>query len=318
LETSVGQHDNLIAVGAEYARDIHALCADISSIIFPSAIVPASEATVAAVSSRLRQVVSDIEAQLTSSDLKASSKTWEMLARSGFLREPDLVGFMLARVSEDRLEVRLGESAMSMTRELLDHADGNVADAAQSLLAAKSLHRYGGGRTFLELPAEILHKLCWRVAAACEVTAGARQPDVVAAARLMIAQYSESVRIPAAAGKIAYLIDDAERRALLDPKKAGLNLHIACLSASLGLDYDHSVQLIDADSSAPYAMMLRALDIPKEQAVDAIITLRSDKITPRDAGIFDSGYDLTDKVAAKKEIDKWAGTRASLLAFGRV
>lgn len=318
METSVGQHDHLIEVGAEYARDIHSLCVDVSAIIFPSAIIPASEATISAVSSRLRQLVSDVESQLLSADLPASQQMWEMLARSGFLREPDLVNFVLSRVSEDYLEAQLGETAMSMTRSLLDHADGDVAEAAQSLLAAKSLHRYGAGRTFLELPAELLHKLCWRVVAASEVISGARQASVVEAAQLTIAQYSEANRTHAAAGKIVYRMDESERHILLEPDKAGLHLHVASISNSLGLDYDHVLQLIDAGSSAPYAVALKALEVPKAQAIDAIITLRRDKITPRDAGIFDAGYDLVDPQAAKREIDIWAATRTSFVAFGRL
>jgi hypothetical protein len=317
LETTVGQHDNLIEVGAEYARDIHLLCADVSAIIFPSAIVPVSEATITAVSSRLRQLVSDVEAHLMSADRQAPPKTWEMLARSGFLREPDLVDFALSRVAEDRLEAQLGDDAMLMARRLLDHADGEVAEASQTLLAAKSLFRFGAGRTFLELPAEMLHKLCWRVVAACEVIGGVRQPQIVAAARSMIEQYSEANRAQAAAGKIVHFMDEAERRTLLDPQAAGLHLHVAGLSAALGIDYDHVLQLIDAGSSAPYAVALKALEVPKAQAIEAIITLRSDKVTPRDAGIFDSGYDLADKDIAKAAIDNWAAARVSFLAFGR-
>jgi hypothetical protein len=318
LETSVGQHDNLIQVGAEYARDIHSLCADVSAIVFPSAIVPASEATITSVSSRLRQLVSDVEAQLASTSLEARPQTWEMLARSGFLREPDLVDFALSRVAQDRLEAQLDDAPHSMTLALLDHADGNVAEAVQSLLAAKSLHRFGGGRTFLELPAEILHKLCWRVVAASEVIGGGRQAGIVAAAQALIAQYSEANRTPAAAGKIVHLMTEAERQMLLDPRVAGLHLHVASLSASLELDFDHVLQIIDAGSSAPYAVALKALGIPKADAIEAIVSLRCDKITPRDAGIFDAGYDLIDKYAAKAAIDSWAATRASFLAFGRL
>jgi hypothetical protein len=317
LETSVGQHDNLIEVGAEYAGDIHALCADVSAIIFPSALVPASEATITEVSSRLRQLVSDVEAQLLSADRQAPPKTWKMLARSGFLREPDLVDFTLSRVAEDRLEAQLGDDAMSKARGLLDHPDADVAEAAQSLLAAKSLHRFGAGRTFLALPAEMLHKLCWRVVAASEVIGGVRQPQIVAAARSVIDQYSEANRAQAAAGKIVHLMGVEERRTLLDPKAAGLDTHVAGLSAALGIDYDHVLQLIDAGSSAPYAVALKALDVPKTQAIEAIITLRSDKVTPRDAGIFDAGYDGLDKDIAKAAIDNWAAARASFLAFGR-
>jgi hypothetical protein len=317
LDPEVDQNNRLIQVGAEHARDIHALCSDVSAIIFPSAITQATEATITAVSSKLRQLVSDIEAQLITADTQPRPGTWEMLARSGFLRETDLIDFMLARVAEDRLDALLGDTASSMTRELLDHADGNIANAAQMLLAARSLHRNGAGRTYLELPAEILHKLCWRIVAAVEVLRGARQPDTIASARHLIEQYSEASRAQAAAGKIVHFMDETARRNLLDPKEAGLHLYVASLSACLELDHDHILQIIDAGSSTPYAVTLKALDIPKDQAIDAIIALRSDKVTTRDAGIIDDGYDLIDVDAAKSQVHEWAATRANYLVFGQ-
>ncbi|MBL0925037.1 MAG: hypothetical protein IBJ12_11305 [Sphingomonadaceae bacterium] len=104
---------------------------------------------------------------------------------------------------------------------------------------------------------------------------------------------------------------------MLDPKEAGVHLHVATVAGSLGLDYDHMVQLIDAGSSAPYALALKALNIPKSRAIEAIVALRADKVTPRDAGILDSGYDAIDSGSARSEIDKWAANRSSFLAFGR-
>lgn len=317
MERGVDNHDNLIQVGATYARDIHALCSDVSAIVFQSAIVPVTEAMKAAVSSKLRQLVSDIEAQLTSQICKNEPKTWEMLAQSGFLREADLIDFMLARVAEDRLSAVLGRKIPQLSYDLFDHPDGNVADAAQLLLAADSLHRQGAGHSYLDLPPELLHKLCWRVVAALEVIMGERQSTAITAARHIIARYSEGNRAQAAAAKIVHFLPEAARSRMVDPREAGLHLHVANLAGTLGLDHDHMVQLIDAGSSAPYALALKALDVPKSQAIEAIVALRSDKVTPRDAAILDSGYDAIASNSAKCEIDKWAAHRTHFLAFGR-
>ncbi|MBL0925038.1 MAG: hypothetical protein IBJ12_11310 [Sphingomonadaceae bacterium] len=186
MERGVDNHDNLIQVGATYARDIHALCSDVSAIVFQSAIVPVTEAMTTAVSSKLRHLVSDIEMQLCSPKCSDGPKSWDMLAQSGFLREADLIDFMLARVAEDRLCAVLGGKTPPLSHELIDHPDGNVADAAQLLLAAASLHRQGVGHSYLDLPPELLHKLCWRVVAALEVIGGERQPAAIAAARHII------------------------------------------------------------------------------------------------------------------------------------
>ena len=92
----------------------------------------------------------------------------------GFCVSPTLSIFALARVAEDRLEARLATTKPPLLNKLLDHADGNVAEAAQMLLAADSLHRHVRGNAYLALPAELLHKICWRVVAALEVLNGRR------------------------------------------------------------------------------------------------------------------------------------------------
>jgi len=317
LDYGVDQNDQLLNVAADHARDLHALCADVATVIFPSAIVPPSEATINAVSAKLLQIVSDIEAAIVQSENAKQPLTWPILARSGFLREPDLIDFILARVSEDRMEAALVGDASTMPTLLLDHADGNIAEAAQSLLAAESLHRHAVGNSHLTLSPELLHKLCWRVAAALEVVHGARRPEIVSTARDIIARYSEASRAQAAARKIVHLSSEAEQATLLDPTIAGLHLHVASLSAKLDLDQDHVVRLIDSGSSAPYAIMLAGAGLPKALAIDAIYLFRSKSLTTREAGIFDAGYDTLDRQDALAEVSRWAAARTNYLAFGQ-
>ena len=317
LEHGVDQYDALLKVAADHARDIHALCTDVAAVIFPSAIVPPTEATINAVSAKLLQIVSDIEAALSRRDAGRLPLTWPTLARSGFLREPDLIDFILARVAEDRLEAKIDGAYGRLPTLLLDHADGNIADAAQALLAAESLHRHSLGNAHLTLTPELLHKLCWRVAAALEVVHGKRQPEVVAAVRAVIAGYSEASRAQAAAGKIVHFSSEPDRLAFFKPAIAGVNLHIAAMSAALDLDQDHVLRLIDAGSCAPYAIMLAAADIPKFEAIEAIYLFRKEALTPREAGIIDTGYESLNRSDALIEIGNWASARTNFLAFGQ-
>ena len=317
LEHGVDQFDKLLKVAADHARDLHALCADVSAVIFPSAIVPPTEATINAVSAKLLQIISDIEAAILPGGAGQTPKTWQTLAKSGFLREPDLVDFVLARVAEDRLEAMIASTDCNLPTLLLDHADGNIAEAAQTLLAAESLHRHTLGNSHLTLTPELLHKLCWRVVAALEVVLGARQPEVVAEVRAIFTGYSEANRAQAAARKILHFSNDADRRAYLNPHIAGIHLHVAALSAALDLDQDHVLRLIDAGSCAPYAIMLAANSAPKSEAVEAIYLFRKETLTPREAGILDSGYDSLDRADAVAEIGKWAYARTNFLAFGQ-
>lgn len=317
LDYGVDQNDQLLKVAADHARDIHALCADVAAVIFPSAMVPPSEATIAAVSAKLRQLISDIETAILPGEAVQPPLTWVTLARSGFLREPDLIDFILARVSEERLEAALGDQNIVLPTTLLDHSNGEIAEAAQTLLAAESLHRHAASNSHQSMPPELLHKLSWRIAAAHEVIHGARQPELIAAVRVLISQYSESNRAQAAARKIVHFSDEAERLLMLNPAIAGVHLHVATLSTLLELDQDHVVRLIDAGSSAPYAIILAAAGVAKSEAIDAIYLFRGAVLTPREAGIFDVGYPAMEQHEALAEIAKWASARTNYLAFGQ-
>jgi hypothetical protein len=317
LDQGIDQYDQLLKVAADHARDIHALCADVAAVIFPSAIVPPTEASINAASAKLRQIVSDIEAVMCPRESGEPPLTWQILARAGFLRDPDLIDFILARVAEDRLEAMVESEEARLPTLLLDHTESTVADAAQTLLAAQSLHQYTLGNAYLTLTPELLHKLCWRVAAALEVVHGARRPEVVAAARDIIAGYSEANRAQAAARKILHFSTDAERSAYLDPAVSGVQLHVAAMSAALDLDQDHVLRLIEAGSCAPYAIMFAATGTPKRDAIDAIYLFRKQALTLREAGIIDAGYDTLDSSNARSEVQKWAVARSNFLAFGQ-
>ena len=319
LDQNTGQNEDLLSVGALYANDTHALCNDVAAVIFPTSVTPPTDAVISSVTSKLVRIVTDIERRLLGQahDIVGRPKTWPLLAQSGFLREPDLVDFILARVAEDRLEGFLSDQTPPLFAQLLDHADGNVAEAAQILLAAESLHRKSRGSTFLALPAELLHKLCWRVVAALEICHGARSPVIIAAAREVIAGYDEGQTTTVAARKIVHFVDASERHLFLNPQLAGLQLYTSSLSAALNIGHDHVLQLMNAGSSAPYAIMLSALSIPKEEAIASIFLLRGDSLTPREAGIFDRDYQNLDRTAAQAALASWSMNRAKFLAFGR-
>lgn len=319
LDQNTGQNEDLLSVGALYARDAHALCNDVAAVIFPTAITPPTDALISAVTSKLVQIVTDIERRLQgqSDNRTQQPATWPLLAQSGFLREADLVDFVLARVAEDRLEARLDRAMAVMPVQLLDHADGNVAEAAQILMAADSLHRRSRGNTYLALPAELLHKLCWRVVAALEVFHGSRSAEIMAAAREVIAGYDEGQTTAAAARKIVHFVGTTHQDTLSKPELAGLHLYVASLSAALNIEHDHVLRLIDAGSSAPYAVMLSALAVPKEQAIALIFLLRGEALTRREAGIFDHGYNALDQQIAVDALLTWSMARAQFLAFGK-
>lgn len=309
---------DLMAVGATYARDTQSLCSDLAAAIFPSAVSPLTESTTSAVTGKLVTLIWDIESRLrgaTDTVRSGLPTTWEMLARSGFLRERRLIDFFLARVAEDRLEASISSASQELPARLLDHADPNIAEAAQVLLAANSLHRSARGITYQALYPELLHQLCWRLVAAIEVTDGARDPSTIHNARNLLAAYDEAATAQSAAGKIVHFLANQRATELADQEIAGLQLYVGYLAHRLELDHDHILHLMDSYSAAPFALLLRAVDTNAENALGRIYRFRSHSLTPRDVALFERGYDRIEPDLAKAEVRSWAMARAQYLIF---
>lgn len=314
MNLPLGHNDDLLSVATAHARDADALCLDVAAVIFPSATHTPSEATISAVSVKLLQIVRDIEVKLAGE--AREPKTWPLLVRSGFLRETALVDFAMARVAEDRLDARIGVGQPAYVNELLDHPNANVANAAQILLAADSLHLRDQGRTYLNLPPELLHKSCWRVVAALEVSQGERSDEVIKAAEALIAQYDEAHTAPAAARKIVHFLGDQVRADHLNPQKCGGHLFVAQLGNDLNLEHDHILRVIDFESAFGFMVMLAAMGIPKADALRILIDLRSQMLSPREAAIFEKSYAGIGGEDALEVVASWSASRLSLLTFG--
>ena len=311
-------NEDLLTVGAAHASDVQALCIDVAAMIFPSAITPPTEEAISAVTRKLVALVADIEAQLLGHDPQALNehpRTWALLAQSGFLRQPDLIDFMLARVAEDRIEDKIASPTRQLPAQLLNHPDPNVAEAAQTLLAADSLYRRTRGFSYHALRPELLHQLCWRLVAAIEIDNGKRDIAVIANARALLSEYDEGRTAQAAALKLTHFLGVERQNDLLDPNIAGLHLFVAHIANALEIDPDHVLHLIDIGSSAPLVIMLRAVGIDAERAMAIIYLFKGFALTPRDIGLFDRGFAGLELGIVKAEIRRWAYARGQFLMF---
>jgi hypothetical protein len=315
LDGLLGPQDDLLSIARVHARDVDALCQDVASIIFPSAVHTPSEATISAVSVKLLQIVRDIEARLQEASPKSMSGP--LLARSGFLRETEIVDFALARVAEDNLMARLGGGFSQLAVALLDHADRNVIEAAQALLAADSLQLRSQGRSYLTLPPEILHKMCWRIVAALELLSGSRSDKIINNARALIASYDEAQTAAASARKIVHFLSDEGRVSLSNPHYAGIHLFVTHLSAELNIGHDHILRLIDFESAFPMMVMLAAADLPKHAALQTMVDLRSQMLSAREAALFEAEYTHFAPETARQQLSDWSSARSLFLSFGK-
>jgi hypothetical protein len=315
LDGLLSPQDDLLSIACAHARDVDALCQDVASIIFPSAVHTPSEVTISTVSVKLLQIVRDIEARLQGASQE--SITGPLLARSGFLRETDIVDFALARVAEDNLMARLGGGFSQLAVELLDHEDTNVTEAAQALLAADSLQLRSQGRSYLTLPPELLHKMCWRIVAALEVLSGSRSDKTIHNARALITSYDEARTAPASARKIVHFLSDEDRASLSNPHHAGIHLFVAQLSAELNIGHDHILRLIDFESAFPMMVMLAAASLPKNVALQTMIDLRAQILSPREAALFEAKYTHFIPEMAQQQLSDWSSARLLFLSFGK-
>ena len=158
------------------------------------------------------------------------------LARAGLLRDVDLVDELLARVRMDVMAEALPTAAVtpdtpSLLVRLTEAPDTVVAKAAAALLAAQNRRHAANQAGMAEpatLPADIQHRLVWRIAAALRRRDDAAADRAIAQAAVRsLAAYDEGDRPEALAMRLAAAIDarPAELAPLLLEALGDRNLH---------------------------------------------------------------------------------------------
>jgi hypothetical protein len=322
LEDHYHLHDDLLANAAYHARDAQAQCVDIAGVIFPVGFLAPSDALLSLVSTKLFNIISGIQRMVLNTneaDPDGVLATWKLLAKSGFLREPQLLDFILARCAEDRLNTCLSDNGkISKTEQLparlLNNANPNIAEAAQIILATRGMRQHSNALLHHELAPELLHQTVWRVVAALQILNGRRDPDVIASAKSHILSHDEGQIGRVAAHKIIHFLGQGDDARLRDAKSAGLDLYVAALAKDCGLDHDHVLRLMDAHSAAPYAVLLRVRDTAYNDALDALHLFKGNAVKPADIAIFEQCYDSIDRASARSEIENWAVSRSAFMA----
>jgi hypothetical protein len=326
LETIVAHKDDLLDVAAYYACDAQALCADVSAMVFPAGHMAPSEEMLTAVATKMRAMILGIENRFrdqAQTDPVLEPECWKLLMHSGFLREPGLMDFVLARFAEDRLNARIasqGETPLmeQLPAQLLSNGDPEIADAAQAILLSETTSRRAPQLVFQQLPPELLHQLVWRIVAALQILSGTKNDAHMHSAKSMLAAHDEVQISQVAARKIVHFIGTHLGDDALNPQKAGLAIFIATVSARTGLDQDHILRLIDGHSSAPFAILLRACSVHRDAAMAAICLFKGFLLTPYEINLFDSNYTKLDVLAAQAALNEWSQARLKYLAFSDV
>jgi hypothetical protein len=323
LEDLPSTNESLLAVAARYARDAQAQCVDVSEFAFPSGLRMPSEEMISSVATKLRAIIQGIEKALLEVPLDTGNSdpnSWALLTKSGFLKEPALIDFVLARYAEERLAVRiLAKSERSVTEQLpammLSHGEATLADTAQAILASESLSRHSTKSLYRELSPELLHLLVWRVVAALQIISGVKNPHHISEAKKLLAEHDESQSARVAARKLVHFLPEEYLSDATDPEKAGLPVFVASMAAQTGLEYDHILRLIDGHSSTPLAAILKICSLSHDQAMAVICLFKGFDLTPYEVNIFEENYDSLEIEQLEAEARSWADERIKFLTF---
>ena len=239
-----------------------------------------------------------------------ASDTFERLGRAGLLRDVDLLDELLARVRLDVIAEALPTAPVKPDRpsllvRLTEVPDAVVAKAAAALLAAQNRRQAANGNGTSEpamLPADVQHRLVWRIAAALRRSDDAPADRAIAQAAVRsLAAYDEGDRPEVLAMRLAAAIDarPAELSPLLIEALGDRNLQLfaAVLAHALATDHDQLRAMVVEPEGERLWLALRAVSL--DRATIAQIALALSEADPqRDIEAFADQLDAIAVVSA--------------------
>lgn len=255
---------------------------------------------------------------------------WSILERAGALRDAALVATLARRAEEARLIARL-RAAFTRALELdpdltadpigalAGDADADVAAAATRLAAASQSRRDPQGAPVpgaAELPAEVQHRLVWRVAAALRdyivasqtVEPGLIDPPIAAAVMAVLAGYDEGQTLAALAQALARALHAADRLgdapivAALAAGEPGFAA--AALGVRGGIGFDAAWDMMVDPDPARLLLLCRAAGMTPEHAADLMLRLATGEDDEALADRIDA-YDTMPPHRASAALSLW-------------
>ncbi len=240
----------------------------------------------------------------------SGAEVFARLARAGLLRDLDLIDELLARVRMDVLAEALPTApvaveAPSLLVRLTEAPDTVVAKAAAALLAAQTRRQAANENGTAEpaaLPADVQHRLVWRVAAALRERDDAAVDRAIAQAAVRsLAAYDEGDRPEGVAMRLAGAIDarPAELAPLLIEALGDRNLQLfaGVLAHALALDHDQLRAMVVEPEGERLWLALRAVSLDRSTIAQVALAL-SEADPRRDIEAFADRLDAIAAVAA--------------------
>lgn len=294
LDASVGAKELLARAAGAGARVESAMRVVVEDFFLPPD-ERLDDRTRAALATMLRQLVDTIEAeireygvrQLTGRGETALADALaapgpslvERLAQAGLLRDPALMGELIARIRLEVLSAGLPVQATegpSLINRFAQHADRLLAASAAAVLIAENRRRGDAIQlSRADLSADLQHRLVWWVTAALRERtvvpdeASSLLDRVLAeGARRSLAAYDEGDRLEAAALRFAAALDAGPQELAgllvesLGDRRAAV--FAALLAHALGTSYEAARELVLDPAAERLCLALRSLDLSRE------------------------------------------------------
>lgn len=204
--------------------------------------------------------------------------------RAGVLRDRELIGLLLTRAEEHRID-----HAIRRVAGFAPH-DGTtlrlpLPSALESALAAAESRRRGEhGQPHLginDLPADLLHRLLWRAAAALRdyldrttaLDGGDRDRALAAIVHARLAAHDEGASLDSLSMRAAMALplDDALLLSLFQAGRFGL--FVSALAVRARLDHEPAFLLASDPALGALAVLLRAVDAPTQVAAPILLQM---------------------------------------------
>lgn len=228
-----------------------------------------------------------------------------------------LVSTLVRRTEEHRRARSRSASEMPFLIEFMRDGDPVVAEHAMAVLTGQSrrfdtFDEPAAART--ELPAELEHRLVWRVSAALRIymvdvhgVDGARADEaIVAAAERLLAGYDEGDALEARCMRLARRLNETGR---LDDRLIGrmleegsLILFVAALATRASLAHASAWEILSEPRGRGAVFLLKAADVERSQAAAILLMLASsEEAVPAQVDLFD----VTAPATARDALSLW-------------
>ncbi|ODU20739.1 MAG: hypothetical protein ABS87_09460 [Sphingomonas sp. SCN 67-18] len=221
-----------------------------------------------------------------------------ILARARILRDRELVALLLARAEEYRIVSGLRRIAEAGLDRIDDAAAADAADAEEAALLNAESRRFDRFHEPVidsrDLPAEVLHRLVWRVAAALRdymvrvqrIDPAMADGAAMAAANRLLSAHDEGEAIEAAAMRFARHLNGAGRAddaALVRALHLGrFALFVALMAVRAGIDHGAAFAMATDPGIGRLALLLRAIGVADDAATGILFEMAAINGLPED------------------------------------